>query len=200
MLGLGWMVAAAVLGETLAVDAPMMTPVFNVEAPQDTQRVTAYFPFGLQKELTLDSRSMRWRGRAVIHPSIPEGSYPVALVLHSADGGQVVRRELVDLKHDLVPFDAALSQPVVTPGDAAEITVDTVEPATRVTASCAALGWRNVPLGPPTQGPALEWGALREVPSTALPGAYAVVLALQDGEGHTLSRMLTLTVVPRKTL
>jgi hypothetical protein len=194
--GMLWMVALGVWGlaplET--VEAPL-APVLSVEAPQDTHRVTAYFPFGLSKELTLDERRMRWRGRAVVAHGVPEGSYPVALVMENRDGGKVVRREVVDVNHAARPFEAAFTQDTVPAGGAAELTVDTVEPATQVKAHCPALGWRNVKLGPPTQGSQVDWGVLQTVPAGTPPGSYVVTLTLSDVDGHTLTRELTLHVV-----
>src|SRR6478609_6678093 len=117
MLGMQWMVAFLTGGpvETQAV----MAPVFSVEAPQDADRVTAYFPFGLQKELTLDARTMRWRGRAVVNSNVPEGSYPVALVIRTA-AGKLVRKEMVDLTRQGAPFGAAFAQASLPPGGTAE--------------------------------------------------------------------------------
>jgi len=172
-----------------------MAPVVNVEAPQDTHKVTAYFPFGVSKELTLDERRMRWRGRAVVDGRVPEGSYPVAVVMLNRDGGKVVRRELVEVSHAGAPFEASFAADSVPAGGTAELTVDTVEPASQVKAHCAALGWRNVTLGPPTQGSPLEWGVFQTVPTTTPPGAYVVSLTLVDKAGHSLSRDLVLHVV-----
>ncbi len=188
--GASWLVAWAVAGSS-----PVLAPVLDVEAPRDTRKVTAHFPFGVSKELALDGRSRRWRGRVVVAGgAVPEGLYPVSLVVEGRDGARVVRREQVALGSAAAPFDARFAEVVVAPGAIAELHVDTVEPASAVRASCAALGWRDVPLGPSTDGDPLDWAALRTVPARVPPGDYAVTVTVVDGEGHALTRDVVLRV------
>jgi Ca-activated chloride channel family protein len=63
-------------------------PWVRVTAPPDTVRVTALFPWGETKPLTLDPRDGRWTVRFIVPKGTVHGDYEVVIVLTHADGTQ----------------------------------------------------------------------------------------------------------------
>ncbi len=201
-LGVQVMVALALAGNTVTPDtsapkeAAVMASLLAVDAPGNAHKVTAYFPFGVSHALTLDARRQRWRGRAVLAASVPEGTYPVAVVVETLDGQRHVRRELVDVRRGVQPFEVHVREVLVQAGNPVELMVDSVEPVREVTASCASLGWNKVPLGLPTSGSKVDWGTLTTVPATTTPGNHQVTVTLTDESGRQLATTVTVTVTP----
>ncbi len=60
--------------------------MLSVDAPADAQRVTAYFPFGLEKELDYDVETQQWRVRFLVPNGVPDGQYEVPVVVITRDG------------------------------------------------------------------------------------------------------------------
>ncbi|MGE5788109.1 MAG: VWA domain-containing protein, partial [Myxococcales bacterium] len=67
-------------------EMPPGDPVLTVDAPADAQRVTAFFPFGLEKDLTYDPEASRWRVRFLVPKEIPDGRYEVPILVIARDG------------------------------------------------------------------------------------------------------------------
>lgn len=67
-------------------EMPPGDPVLSVGAPADAQRVTAYFPFGLEKELDYDVETRTWRVRFLVPVGVPDGQYEVPVVVVTRDG------------------------------------------------------------------------------------------------------------------
>ncbi|MBI5495214.1 MAG: hypothetical protein HY904_09295 [Deltaproteobacteria bacterium] len=179
-----------------AGDAPrVVAPVLAYGAPEGAARVVAYFPFGGSKELQRDERTGMWRGRALLGAAVPEGSYPVALVVEAQDGSRMVRHEQLQVRADGQPFQARVADEAVAPGGVVELVVDAVEPALAVTARAPTLWTGARPLGPATWGSRTDWGALWVVPADAAAGDHTVEVSVTDRAGRTFSRGLVLRVV-----
>lgn len=67
-------------------EMPPGDPVLSVEAPADARLVTAYFPFGLEKDLAYDAATQRWRVRFLVPKGVPDGNYEVPVVVVTRDG------------------------------------------------------------------------------------------------------------------
>lgn len=65
---------------------PPGDPILKVRAPADARQVTAYFPFGLVKDLTYDADSEHWRVRFLVPKQVVDGDYEVKIVVVRADG------------------------------------------------------------------------------------------------------------------
>jgi Ca-activated chloride channel family protein len=67
-------------------DMPPGDPVLTVQAPADALRVTAFFPFGLEKELHFDPDKNNWRVRFLVPKDTPDGEYDVPVLVVHRDG------------------------------------------------------------------------------------------------------------------
>lgn len=67
-------------------EMPPGDPVLSVNAPADAQRVTAFFPFGLEKDLDYDASTGQWRVRFLVPNGVPDGKYAVPVVVITRDG------------------------------------------------------------------------------------------------------------------
>ncbi len=61
-------------------------PVFSVAAPPDAKKVTAFFPFGLTKELRSDEIRGHWSARLIVFRQIPAGVYTVIIETERING------------------------------------------------------------------------------------------------------------------
>jgi Ca-activated chloride channel family protein len=71
---------------------PPGDPVLTVRAPRNARQVTAYFPFGLVKDLHFDTERERWTTRFLVPKDVPDGRYIVRVVTLLADGTVKVAR------------------------------------------------------------------------------------------------------------
>jgi Ca-activated chloride channel homolog len=67
-------------------EMPPGDPVLTVNAPADALRVTAYFPFGLKKELSYDQNAKRWSVRFLVPKEVPDGKYTVPILVVTRNG------------------------------------------------------------------------------------------------------------------
>jgi Ca-activated chloride channel family protein len=65
---------------------PPGDPILQVRAPSSAQQVTAYFPFGLVKDLVYDADAEHWRVRFLVPKGVADGVYEVKIVIVHADG------------------------------------------------------------------------------------------------------------------
>jgi len=77
---------------------PPGDPVIRVQAPADAQQVTAFFPFGLELDLTYDPAAEAWTGRFLVPNDVVDGEYDVR-VLVVDDGGDA---RIVDVPYTIV--------------------------------------------------------------------------------------------------
>jgi Ca-activated chloride channel family protein len=67
-------------------EMPPGDPVLTVDAPADALRVTAFFPFGLEKELAYHPETKRWRVRFLVPKEVADGQYTVPIMVITRDG------------------------------------------------------------------------------------------------------------------
>lgn len=67
-------------------EMPPGDPVLTVDAPADAIRVTAFFPFGLEKDLAYDPEVKRWRVRFLVPNEVADGKYIVPVMVITRDG------------------------------------------------------------------------------------------------------------------
>jgi Ca-activated chloride channel family protein len=65
---------------------PPGDPILTVNAPKDARTVTAFFPFGLVKDLVYDPMREAWQTRFLVPKTVADGDYEVPVVVVLADG------------------------------------------------------------------------------------------------------------------
>jgi Ca-activated chloride channel family protein len=65
---------------------PPGDPVLAVNAPRDAVQVTAWFPFGLVKDLRWDERLEKWTVRFLVPLGVADGEYQAQVVIVKRDG------------------------------------------------------------------------------------------------------------------
>jgi Ca-activated chloride channel family protein len=100
-------------------DMPPGDPVLTVDAPANALRVTAFFPFGLEKELRFDPDKNNWRVRFLVPKDTPDGSYEVPVLIVHRDG----REEWVTGRYVIDSEEPEFEPMVQCVGDTMEISV-----------------------------------------------------------------------------
>ncbi|MEO1171478.1 MAG: VWA domain-containing protein, partial [Myxococcota bacterium] len=198
-------VSRRALGDLSRRNIPPGDPIISIAAPSDARRVTAYFPFGLVKQLHFDTLRELWRGRFLVPAGVPDGDYSVLVVIELADGNTVSRREPFTLDSDTDDFIAFFvdSDGSMSPVSAAtaearqmvELNVDAIEPAAEVYVHCGSLGW-NRRLLSPLDDDRILWDGLLVVPAKAKVGSHSVLVVVRDAAGNRFERTLNLNVAP----
>jgi Ca-activated chloride channel family protein len=183
-LALGWMSRRYI---------PPGDPIISVNAPSDARRVTAYFPFGLVKQLRYDEARRVWRGRFLVPAGIPDGSYTIIVSIELADGSLLRRREGYELDSSAEEFLAAFAGYGAFAGGQVELTIDSVEPAAEVYVHCPELGWDRLVLEA-TDSASIDWLATLDIPWRTPPGEYRVLLVVRDRAGNRLEQQTILFV------
>jgi Ca-activated chloride channel family protein len=184
-------VSRLALAELSRHEIPPGDPVIDIAAPSDARRVTAYFPFGLVKELTFDGQRARWRGRFLVPEGVPDGAYTILIVIELADGSTVERREPYLLDSHADDFSVELSPKPARAGKLVAITIDSVEPADEVYLHCPELGWQRLVLA---SKDFVTWIARLRVPAGTTPGEYRIMLVVRDRAGNRAEQWQSLTV------
>jgi len=172
---------------------PPGDPIISVGAPADAVRVTAYFPFGLIKDLTWDPKREVWRGRFLVPAGIPDGVYTVLVAVELEDGQMVYDRIPYVLDSRAEEFIVEFSDEVVAAGAGLDVYVDSVEPASEVYVNCPELGWERVKLESEDDRN-VDWVTELLVPEDALTGRYEVTVVVRDAAGNRLEQTLTIHV------
>lgn len=60
---------------------PPGDPILSIQAPRNAKQVTAYFPFGLEKDLRYDETAEQWKVRFLVPKSVVDGIYNVKVVI-----------------------------------------------------------------------------------------------------------------------
>ena len=109
---------------------PPGDPVLTVDAPRDALQVTAFFPFGLVKDLRFDERLEKWTVRFLVPTDVPDGAYEAQVVIVRRDGALELARAsyVIDSRAPDFEVDFAGSR----------IRVRVSEPARKVTVVLAA--------------------------------------------------------------
>jgi len=71
---------------------PPGDPVLTVDAPRDALQVTAFFPFGLVKDLRYDERLEKWTVRFLVPIDVPDGAYEAQVMIVKRDGALELAR------------------------------------------------------------------------------------------------------------
>jgi Ca-activated chloride channel family protein len=172
---------------------PPGDPIISVGAPADAARVTAYFPFGLVKDLAWDPKREVWRGRFLVPAGIPDGVYTVLVAVELEDGQVVYDRIAYVLDSRAEEFIVEFSDEVVDAGAGLDVYVDSVEPAREVYVNCPELGWERVRLESEDDRN-VDWVAELLVPEDALTGRYEVAVVVRDAAGNRLEQTVTIHV------
>lgn len=112
-------------------DMPPGDPILSVRAPQDAQQVTAFFPFGLVKDLTYDLQSERWQVRFLVPKEVADGVYKAHVLIVKKDGSVEQAEVPFTIDSTAPEFNAEVN---AADGGVA-ILVSTAEPAQKVTAA-----------------------------------------------------------------
>ncbi|ACY14874.1 VIT and vWA domain-containing protein [Haliangium ochraceum] len=149
---------------------PPGDPILKMRAPADAQQVTAYFPFGLVKDLDYDAHTEHWRVRFLVPKGVEDGSYEVKIVIVHADGTVEVAR---------VPYVIDSAEPdfevvVEELAGGALVRVVTAEPARLVTAAIVGAPAQRVELQ--DSGDGVHFEAFLPV----APGSYRLRVVVAD--------------------
>jgi Ca-activated chloride channel family protein len=109
---------------------PPGDPILTVTAPRDAVQVTAYFPFGLVKDLRWDERLERWAVRFLVPVEVPDGEYEARVVIVKRDGTMELAKASYVIDSQPPIFDVDLV--------GSHIRVHVNEPARKVTVALAA--------------------------------------------------------------
>lgn len=180
-------VSRLALAELSRHEIPPGDPIIDVAAPSDARRVTAYFPFGLVKDLSYDTQRSRWRGRFLVPEGVPDGNYTVLIVIELADGSTIQRHEPYVL--DSTGQDFAVEFSTARAGKVS-VKVDSVEPADEVYVHCPELGWQRVVL---SSTDFVTWTGRLRVPA-GVAGSFRVMLVVRDRAGNRTEQFQTVTL------
>jgi Ca-activated chloride channel family protein len=122
-------------------EMPPGDPVLTVAAPADARQVTAYFPFGLVKDLAWDARTQSWKARFLVPKETPDGAYQARVFIVRADGTTEIVTAPYQIDSTAPDFDVeaeatsgGVRLTVTTAGPAREVVVALVSnPRRRVT-------------------------------------------------------------------
>jgi Ca-activated chloride channel homolog len=121
---------------------PPGDPVLTVSAPKDAVQVTAYFPFGLVRDLTWDAKLDRWVLRFLVPVDVPDGDYEATVVIVKRNGTV----ELAKARYTIDSTDPEFEVEAKNVDGLVFVHVTSSEPARRVTAALVANPKRRVEL------------------------------------------------------
>jgi Ca-activated chloride channel family protein len=182
------------LGSLSRQQIPPGDPIISVAAPADARRVTAYFPFGLIKDLRYDEIRTMWRGRFLVPEGIKDGEYSIRVAVELRSGRVISHRMKYVLDSQAEEFVVRFSSDWILAGDALEVHVDSVEPAVEVYLDCSSLGWERVQLSSQDNGNNVDWVTWLTVNESTLPGEYEVRFVVRDQAGNRLEQTKTINV------
>lgn len=149
---------------------PPGDPLLSVRAPADAVQVTAFFPFGLVKDLRYDAAAERWQVRFLVPKGVVDGVYQARVVIVRADG----RVEVAEVPYTIDSAAPDFVAQVVSVAGGLRLRVQTREAAQRVVAALVGAPQTRVELVDAGDGMVFE-GAL------PLPaGAYQLRLVVCD--------------------
>jgi Ca-activated chloride channel homolog len=117
---------------------PPGDPLLTVTAPRDATQVTAWFPFGLVKDLRWDDGLEKWVVRFLVPIDVPDGEYQAQVVIVKRDGTVELAKASYVIDSKAPDFQVELS--------GGFIRVRTSEPARKVTVASVADPRRRVSL------------------------------------------------------
>jgi Ca-activated chloride channel homolog len=122
---------------------PPGDPLLTVNAPKDAVQVTAYFPFGLVKDLKWDDKLQKWALRFLVPVGVPDGEYEAVVLMVKRDKSVELLRAsyVIDSKAPDFEVDAAR-----TVSGGVHVRVIASEPSRRAIAALAGDPRRRVEL------------------------------------------------------
>jgi Ca-activated chloride channel family protein len=109
---------------------PPGDPLLTVSAPRDARQVTAYFSFGLVKDLRWDEQTEKWVVRFLVPVDVPDGEYEAQALVVKRDGAVELVKASYVIDSRCPDFDIDLI--------GSRIRVRVAEPARKVTVALAA--------------------------------------------------------------
>ena len=113
---------------------PPGDPVLSVDAPIDSRRVVAYFPFGLVQDLRWDSARSHWSCRFLVPRSVKPGVYTIRVMVVHRDGASEWKQVQYTIDGTAPEFAADVPARAAA-GAALALSVDPFEPVASVTAA-----------------------------------------------------------------
>jgi Ca-activated chloride channel family protein len=109
---------------------PPGDPLLTVNAPGDARQVTAWFPFGLVRDLHWDGRLEKWIVRFLVPLDVPDGEYQAQVVIVKRDGTVELARAAYTIDSREPGFEVEIV--------GGRVRVRTDEPARKVTVASVA--------------------------------------------------------------
>jgi Ca-activated chloride channel family protein len=182
------------LGKLSRYEIPPGDPFIAVWAPADARRVTAFFPFGLIKDLTYDEGRDKWRGRFLVPAGIPDGYYKILVAIETADEQIRYREEVYHLDSLVGDFETNFDDARVRSGKGILLKVDAIEAADEVYVHCEALGWNRVTLEPEDKEKSVDFSKWLKIPADTEAGQYEILVVVRDSAGNRLEKTVYITV------
>ena len=163
---------------------PPGDPILTVRAPADARQVTAYFPFGLVKDLKWDARSASWKTRFLVPIEVVDGQYQTRVLIVHADGTEEIVTAAYKIDSTAPDFEVETEE--VAGG--VRITVTTTETAREVVVAVAADPRRRIYLMRAADGTTFT-GVFR-----LSPGEHELRVVVSDAARNESADLITLTV------
>ncbi|MEA2699597.1 MAG: Ca-activated chloride channel [Myxococcales bacterium] len=165
-------------------EMPPGDPVLSLVAPGDARLVTAYFPFGLVKDLTYDAYVERWQVRFLVPKDVPDGEYRVPVVITYRDG----HSEVVEAQYRIDSAEPDFDLDVVGVAGGAVVTVTAREPLRAATVALVSNPRVRVELD--DQGGGLTFKGTLSLP----PGRHRLRVVVADGARNEADSVVTCEV------
>ena len=165
-------------------EMPPGDPILTVRAPADARQVTAYFPFGLVKDLKWDARAGSWKTRFLVPTEVADGDYQTRVLVVHADGAQQMVTASYRIDSTAPDFEVE-TEPTA---GGVRITVTTAGGAREVVVALTANPRRRVYLTRDAGGSTFT-GVLR-----LSPGEYQARVVVADNARNESDDLITLTV------
>jgi Ca-activated chloride channel family protein len=164
-------------------EMPPGDPVLTVAAPADARQVTAYFPFGLVKDLAWDQRTQTWKTRFLVPKEVPDGRYAAQVFIVRADGATEIVSAAYTIDSTAPDFEVEAE---AVPGGV-RVTVTTAEPAREVVVALVAGPRRRVALTRDADG--TTFTGVLPLP----PGPHELRVVVADAARNEAADTLTCT-------
>jgi len=191
-------------------------PEVQIRAPDDTLRVTLFFPTGEVKACDRDPRTGLWRASFLIPEQTPDGVYAIRVLLERAGGVQMVRRLRYQVDGAEPHVRLRLAPERAAPGEQVTLTLvpqplgPTLESAAATTGegdigdpgfagrvmqeiASARVSLPGAELGLPLRRQA-DGGWRLTFAAPRAPGRHALTVVVRDPAGNKLRRTLWLQV------
>lgn len=167
---------------------PPGDPLLTLRAPADAVQVTAFFPFGLVKDLRYDASLEQWQVRFLVPKGVADGVYQARVVLVHRDG----RVEIAQVPYTIDSAAPDFVAQVVPVAGGLRLRVQTREAAARVVVAVVGAATTRIELvereGQGAQGTVFT-GAL---PLAA--GSYQLRVVVSDEARNEAEQVLTAEV------